>query len=170
MIRCDRQSPCSPCTKANLQNCLYVCEDRDDLAKAPFEARETQFSVLEQTLEGLVACPPAAPTAPVPHTEMNVQPVLLPNQHEPFDVAFQDVYRPLDPSSFDMPLSLDTPSWDFLLQTDASITKPRVTVTVPLYPSLSSAPVGAFYKSRFLAQSHWINYAHQVSGLNPCVP
>jgi hypothetical protein len=179
MVRCNRQSPCSACTNTGLRNCLYVCDDIHDLAKAPFEAGETQFSVFEQTLLGLVASYTAAPSVPVPHAQTNVQPVLLPGQYDPFDEAFQHVHRPLHPSSFDMPLSLysssfdmpmqpDTPSLDLLSQTDPSTTEPRVTVA--LYPSLSFAPGGAFYKGRFLAQSHWINYAYQVSELSSCTP
>lgn len=36
------------------------------------------------------------------------------------------------------------------------------TSNTSLYPIPTSHPKGAWYKGRFLAQSHWINYAHKV--------
>lgn len=65
-----------------------------------------------------------------------------------------------DPSFFEMS-SDGRASWEAVSQTNTSTTEPNE--PMELYPSLSCAPVGAFYKGRFLAQSHWINYAQGVS-------
>jgi hypothetical protein len=46
--RCDRQTPCRPCSRANTGACVYVCDVRQVLTTPPFEAQETQFSVFEQ--------------------------------------------------------------------------------------------------------------------------
>lgn len=142
------------------------------MSEVPFEPEETQFSVFEQTLGGLVPWPPATPTAstaPVTQTQMNIR-----QHHETFDGGFQHFHRQSDslsldlsldlssgdipssdPSYFDMPVD-DPSNWE----TDASPKKPHEIMA--LYPSLTFAPAGFCYKGRYLAQSHWINYAHQV--------
>lgn len=85
-----------------------------------------------------------------------------PHSSLPFGIPLGEEFSDMSSSApvyFDMPF--ETSSWEALSQTDNQT--PESHENVPLYPNFVQAPFGFLYKGRFLAKSHWINYAYQVS-------
>ncbi|KAL4734224.1 hypothetical protein BDV11DRAFT_174959 [Aspergillus similis] len=157
-IRCDRQTPCGQCCKANVSSCSYVCDSRLTPTTAPFEAHDTHFSVLQQGagfplpndfLTGSFGIEtPQTPSMPSVHSpgarnmgtsSADVQPILpspFLGWNEPADVGASDM-------TLDLALNngVETP-----------LSPPFQSGSKPCIQGMSS-------RSRYLGQSHWENFA-----------
>lgn len=139
--------PCQPCTKANIEACRYVCDSRHTLTTAPFEAQDTHFSVFEQTPRRFTA-----PNAPFEAHNSASNSASFPEQ---------DLLR----AASDLELA-------GMLDGQGCPAEPKPPPLANLYPTTSASLRGALFKTRFYGQSHWMNFAHQVSErflVGPCV-
>ncbi|KAL2865310.1 uncharacterized protein BJX67DRAFT_383053 [Aspergillus lucknowensis] len=161
-IRCDRQTPCGQCSKANVPSCSYVCDSRITPTTAPFEAHDTRFSVLQQSVGfplpsdfstgslGLeTSRTPSVTSVHSPGGAGNIGPAtsssgdvqsMLPSHllgwNEPADVGASDMALDLALiHGGDPPLS-------------------------PPFPGGSKSRIqGMFSRSRYLGPGHWKNFA-----------
>ena len=191
--RCDRLNPCQQCLKANTHDCLYIPDDREVLTTAPFEAQDTQFSVLSLFPERAPAVmDPTARTRALENTQvsdLSSSPTALP---EPDDMW---AGHTMTPTSWGLDLDLEMVGTmgdqsygnDFEAASPAAIanacsapgatqptTAPQPTDLQRADPQradtrlLTAAPVPKSsleraFKPKFHRPSHWANLAYQLS-------
>lgn len=145
--RCDRQTPCGPCTRAGsarIDSCIYPIDRHYSRTTAPFKATDTSFSVFERDF-GHPRSPPRGSSRNVTAT-----PFLDTDDHAqgPEDwVGMPDVSVTVHPQLDEENRSTDNPSRSLSL----------------LRPLTGPALSGAFFKERFYGQSHWMSFMHPVS-------
>lgn len=165
-IRCDRRTPCGQCSNAKVSSCSYVCDSRTTPTTAPFEAHDTRFSVLQQG-NGFNH------DLPVSSMGMEVAPQTpsMTSIHSP-GAGSRDHSTSLSgeaPRSLQSrflgwsePALAGTPdvNLDFCIDLGLGLERPSTSSL----QSASRSPIkGVFFKSRFLGQSHWKNFAGPVS-------
>ncbi|KAI1855452.1 hypothetical protein JX266_000317 [Neoarthrinium moseri] len=142
-IRCDRQTPCEQCIKANIETCSYVTSSRASPNSAPFHPQDTQFYVFEQ-----------APSQSRMETNFTTS----------------SNWMPEVPSDASSTLSSHH---GHSLSIGASLPAEQVQVPAasgpfsqsPLenwFPAIKRATRGSFSRTRFYGQSHWLNFVHQA--------
>jgi hypothetical protein len=161
-IKCDRNSPCQPCLKANINDCQYVYENRTPMTEAPFDAQETHFSVFQQTPTTLLQVATTAATTVLP-------------QETPYSTAddpgsYENLYEhgSLQAGSEQSAVFGDrSPNFGHYAALNHSAGPPGADHWPPplqaLYPNLKVSERGIFYKGRFHGRSHWMNFIHKVS-------
>ncbi|KAI9687176.1 MAG: hypothetical protein M1822_002587 [Bathelium mastoideum] len=160
-IKCDRQSPCRPCTKTN-EACDYVSENRQLSNTAPFEASETRFSVFEQDPQRqMVSATTISDAPPIPASASIVPLDGAYNGSDSANLAsFSDqlmVPIGLELAPMVEQLEIDE-RLSSLFESSTEFATPNVEAHA--VPNLSSC--GAFFKTRFYGLSHWMNFAYQT--------
>lgn len=167
-IRCDRQTPCGQCSKSNAPSCSYVCDSRTTPTTAPFEAQDTHFSILQQGT-GF-------------HVNSDISMGSLGVEASPRTPSLHSVHSPgprdRDHStslSGDAPPSLQSHFLGWNAQPHIGASEMNMDLALNLGMDLDRSSIsplqsptkphvqGTFFKSRFLGQSHWKNFAHPVS-------
>ncbi|KAI1387792.1 fungal-specific transcription factor domain-containing protein [Hypoxylon trugodes] len=157
-IKCDRQTPCLSCTKAN-ETCIYVYDSRRTPTTAPFDASEIQVSVFEQTPRRELIRAMASPKSPAKY-DPSVEESSGGTSGSPSISASSKYSLPLQASEsasvFPMEPGLDPTT---ILE---DIIVPSISPAPYTYPiPLTNTPVsGVFYKSRYYGESHWLNFLH----------